>query len=46
MKSSTIARNYAEALFAAGDARAGDAVERYGALMDALAALPPVVTGS
>ena len=35
MKPATIARNYAEALFAAGDAQ-GD-VERYGAFLDAVA---------
>ena len=35
MKSATIARNYAEALFAAGEGR--QAVERYGHLMDAVA---------
>ncbi len=35
MKSTTIARNYAEALFAAADARGQ--VERYGGLMDAVA---------
>ena len=37
MKSTTIARNYAEALFLAGEARGGGAVERYGHLMDAVA---------
>lgn len=37
MKNITIARNYAEALFLAGDARGRDAVERYGRLMDAVA---------
>ncbi len=37
MKSITIARNYAAALFLAGDAHGGDAVERYGRLMDAVA---------
>ncbi len=37
MKSTTIARNYAEALFAAAEAQGGGAVERYGALMDAVA---------
>jgi len=35
VKAATIARNYAEALFAAGDAK-GD-VERYGAFLDAVA---------
>jgi F-type H+-transporting ATPase subunit delta len=37
VKSVTIARNYAEALFLAGEAGGGDAVERYGRLMDAVA---------
>jgi len=37
VKSTTIARNYAEALFLAGEARGGGAVERYGQLMDAVA---------
>ena len=37
MKSTTIARNYAEALFLAGEARGGGAVQRYGELMDAVA---------
>jgi F-type H+-transporting ATPase subunit delta len=37
MKSVTIARNYAEALFLAAEAQKGDAVEHYGRLMDAMA---------
>jgi len=37
VKSVTIARNYAEALFLAGEARGGDAVERYGRLLEAMA---------
>ena len=37
MKSTTIARNYAEALFLAGEAAGGDAVERYGRLLDVVA---------
>jgi F-type H+-transporting ATPase subunit delta len=37
MKSTTIARNYAEALLLAGEARGGTAVERYGGLLDAVA---------
>jgi F-type H+-transporting ATPase subunit delta len=37
MKSTTVARNYAEALFLAGEAHDEDAVERYGRLMDAVA---------
>lgn len=36
MKSTTIARNYAEALFLAGGAAGGDAVERFGRLLDAV----------
>lgn len=37
MKSTTIARNYAEALFLAGEAHRGDALERYGRLVEAVA---------
>jgi F-type H+-transporting ATPase subunit delta len=37
VKSVTIARNYAEALFLAGKAHRGDMVERYGRLLDAVA---------
>ncbi len=37
MKSATVARNYAEALLAAAEAAGGDAVERYGRLLDAVA---------
>jgi F-type H+-transporting ATPase subunit delta len=37
MKSTTVARNYAEALFLAGEAHGEPAVERYGRLMDAVA---------
>jgi F-type H+-transporting ATPase subunit delta len=37
VKSVTIARNYAEALFQAGKAQRGDMVERYGRLLDAVA---------
>lgn len=37
MKSVTIARNYAEALFLAAEAQQGNAVEHYGRLMDAVA---------
>ena len=36
MKSATIARNYAEALFLAGEAAGDAAVERYGRLLDAV----------
>ena len=36
MKSTTIARNYAEALFLAGEAAGDAAVERYGRLLDAV----------
>ncbi len=38
MKTTTVARNYAEALFLAGEARGDAAVERYGQVMDAVAA--------
>jgi len=37
VKSTTVARNYAEALLLAGEAKGGDAVERYGQLLDAVA---------
>jgi F-type H+-transporting ATPase subunit delta len=37
VKSTTIARNYAEALFLAGEGQGGSAVELYGRLMDAVA---------
>lgn len=37
MKSITIARNYAQALLLAAAARGGEAVERYGRLLDAVA---------
>ncbi len=37
MKSTTVARNYAEALLLAAEARGAAAVERYGRLMDAVA---------
>ena len=37
MKSVTVARNYAEALFAAGQAKGGGEVERFGMLIDAVA---------
>ena len=37
MKSTTIARNYAQALFLAAVAQGGDAVEEYGRCMDAVA---------
>jgi F-type H+-transporting ATPase subunit delta len=37
MKSTTVARNYAEALLLAGEAYGAAAVERYGRLMDAVA---------
>lgn len=37
MKSITIARNYAAALFLAAEARGGDDVERYGRLLEAVA---------
>ena len=37
MKTTTIARNYAEALFLAGEAVGGDVVERYGRLLDVVA---------
>ena len=37
MKSTTVARNYAEALFLAAEAHGGDAAERYGRLMEAVA---------
>jgi F-type H+-transporting ATPase subunit delta len=37
VKSATIARNYAEALLAAAEAAGGEAVERYGRLLDAVA---------
>ena len=37
MKSATVARNYAQALFLAGDARGLPEVERYGRLMEAVA---------
>src|SRR5207248_2688245 len=37
VKSATVARNYAQALFLAGDARGLPEVERYGRLMEAVA---------
>jgi F-type H+-transporting ATPase subunit delta len=37
VKSTTIARNYAEALFLAAEAHGGEAVERYGGLIEAVA---------
>ena len=37
MKSATVARNYAQALFLAGDARGLPEIERYGRLMEAVA---------
>jgi len=37
VKSTTVARNYAEALLLAGEAKGGDAVERYAQLLDAVA---------
>jgi len=37
VKSTTVARNYAEALFLAGEARGGGESERYGQLLDAVA---------
>lgn len=37
MKSTTVARNYAEALFLVGEARGGGEVERYARLVDAVA---------
>ena len=37
MKSTTVARNYAEALFLAAEAGGGDAVEEFGRLLDAVA---------
>ena len=37
MKSTTVARNYAEALFLAADAQGSAAVERYGRLLDGVA---------
>ena len=37
MKSTTVARNYAEALFLAAEAAGGDAVEQFGRLLGALA---------
>lgn len=37
MKETTVARNYAEALFAAAQAKGGRQTERFGALMDAVA---------
>jgi F-type H+-transporting ATPase subunit delta len=37
VKSVTVARNYAEALLAAAEAAGGEAVERYGRLLDAVA---------
>jgi len=37
VKSITIARNYAAALFLAAEARGGDDVERYGRLLEAVA---------
>lgn len=37
MKSTTVARNYAEALFLAAEAQGGDSVEDYGRLIDAVA---------
>jgi len=37
VKSVTVARNYAEALFAAGQAKGGGEVERFGMLIDAVA---------